>query len=129
MRALASLLACSLLAAAFYTITTLVRPGGYAGPIPTGLLAFQFTFILGLVPVVLYGAPLYMWLQVKGRLSWPVVISLGAIPGTIALPFGWSFGVVAIGIGVAVSCLTHYLVKNDAALVRSNKSLERGRDR
>jgi hypothetical protein len=127
MRSLAALLGVSLAVAIGYAVVVWVNPGSYMGLASATALTFQFTFLIGLVPVAIYGAPLYAWMQHRGILTWPKVVGLGALPGAVAIPFGWSFGVTALVCGVAVSCLTHSLAKQDA-VVRSNTSLERTRE-
>ena len=128
MRSLAALFGVSLAVAVGYAFLVWVNSGSYMGPTSAGALAFQFTFLFGLIPVAIYGAPLYAWMQHRGLLTWPRVVALGAVPGVVSVPFSWSFGATALACGVAVSCLTHGLAKQDA-LVRSNKSMERTRER
>jgi hypothetical protein len=127
MRSLASLFGVSLAVAVGYALLVWANSGSYTGPTSAGVLAFQFTFLFGLIPVAIYGAPLYAWMQHRGLLTWPKVVILGAVPGAVSVPFSWSFGVTALACGVAIACLTHGLAKQDA-YVRSNKSLERTRE-
>ena len=127
MRSLAALLGVSIVVATGYALFVWAG-SGYMGPANAALLSFQFTFLLGLAPVVIYGAPLYAWLQRNSLLTLPRVAALGALPGAIAVPFSVSLGATALACGVAVSCITHRLSKDDVP-VRSNISLERTRDR
>jgi hypothetical protein len=127
MRSLVALFGVSLAAAAIYAFFVWMNAGSYMGPASAGVLTFQFTFLLGLVPVAIYGAPLYAWMQHRGLLTWPRIVALGALPGAVSVPFGWSLGATALTCGVAVSCLTHGLARLDAP-VRSNNSFERTRE-
>ena len=127
MRSLAALFGVALVMAVGCAIVAWANFGSYMGSAGLGAMIFQLTFLLGLVPVAIYGAPLYTWMKRSGILTWPRVVALGALPGAVTVPFVWSYGATALVCGVAVSCLTHVLAKQDA-VVRSNKSLERTRD-
>ncbi len=113
MRSLAALFGVSLALAVGYALLVRMSAGNYMGPTSAAALTFQFSFLIGLVPVAIYGAPIYAWMQHKQFLTWPRVILLGALPGAVAVPFAWSFGATALACGVAVSCLTHGLSKRD----------------
>lgn len=112
MRALLALFTVSMVAAVGYAFALMFGSSAYP-PLSIGLLTLQFTFIIGLVPVAAVGAPIYTWMQLKRRATWPLVVALGALPGAVALPFAWSFGATALACGVAVSCLTHILARRD----------------
>ena len=101
--------------------------GNFMASFSLGAVIFQLTYLFGLVPVAIYGAPLYTWMKRSDSLTWPRVVALGTLPGAVTVPFVWSYGATALVCGVAVSCLTHVLAKQDA-VVPSNKSLERTRE-
>ena len=44
-------------------------------------------YLYGLLPVVLYGAPVYALLEMKGRASWLNVIAVGVTPGLVLAVF------------------------------------------
>jgi hypothetical protein len=115
MRALAALTGVSLALAIGYPFIVWVKSVNPIGLGTAAALTFQAAFLVGLIPVAIYGAPLYTWLQRKQLLTWPRVVILGALPGAALVPFEWSFGAVAVPCGVAVSCLTHGLAKGDRA--------------
>jgi hypothetical protein len=115
MRALAALSGVALAVALGYALISLALPGGYPSPFTLAALTFQFAFVCGLIPVAIYGAPIYTWMQRRRILSWPRVMALGALPGAAAVPFGWTFGAIALASGMSVSCLTHCLARNDIA--------------
>jgi hypothetical protein len=69
--------------------------------------------VYGGVLTLLYGAPLYAWLQFSGRASWLNVILAGGLPGVVVLWKGESLAIVLIACGVAVACATHIMVRND----------------
>jgi hypothetical protein len=103
-RALAALAAVSLALAIGYALS---------GSASAGAVTFQVAFVIGLAPVVIYGAPTYAWMQQRRALTWPRVVLLGALPGILSLPFALTLGLVALAAGVAVSCVTHRLSKRD----------------
>ena len=101
-RALLALAAVSLVIAVGYALSASAW---------TGVATFQVAFLIGLAPVMIYGAPTYAWMQQRRVLTWPRVVFLGALPGILSLPFALTFGLVALASGVAVSCVTHVLSK------------------
>jgi hypothetical protein len=113
MRSLAALFGVSLTLAVGYALLVRMSAGNYMASTSAVALTFLLSFLIGLIPVAIYGAPIYAWLQHKQFLTWPRVILLGALPGAVAVPFAWSFGATALACGVAVSCLTHGLSKGD----------------
>src|SRR5690242_7484861 len=56
---------------------------------PSGALwiGFAYTVAIGLLPTVVYGAPVYAFLSFKRRASWVVTIGIGLLPGALMLPF------------------------------------------
>jgi len=53
----------------------------------SGLLGVAlFAYLCGILPVVLYGAPAYTYLEAKGRVTWRAVLLIGALPGAALLP-------------------------------------------
>lgn len=128
-RAIASLFACALIVAVLFALEDLSRTSGSGTAFPIAGVAFQVTFLLGLVPVTVIGAPLYAWLQTTNRLSWKWVAALGIAPGAALVPFGASLGATAIACGIGVAVVTHYLARGaqgDAS--RSNNRIERSQD-
>src|SRR5258706_7299870 len=75
-----------------------------------GVNGFGYTVIIGALPVILYGAPIYALLANAGRANWTTVILLGVVPGVFVLPFDVWPGVWAIGCGVIVASITHLLM-------------------
>lgn len=98
-----------------YAILVKIGGGSVIGPLSAGLLALEFTLVFGLLPVVVFDAPIYTWMRRRRALSWPRVIALGAIPGIVALPFGLSFGATFVCCGVSVAYLTHRFAMKDSA--------------
>jgi hypothetical protein len=106
-----TLLRAEMWALAALAAVSLTLGVGYAlaDSIGTGIVTFQVAFVIGLAPVAMYGAPLYTWLHRQRLLTWPRVVAVGAVPGILSSPFSWTFGLVALAVGVAVACVLHCL--------------------
>jgi hypothetical protein len=80
---------------------------------------FLLTMLIGLLPVLAYGAPIYALLQWKRIAFWPLALFIGGLPGFCAFAFGqlsdpdarilillsdWLFGC-----GIVISGTTHAL--------------------
>ncbi|MEO7862491.1 MAG: hypothetical protein ABIU05_19065 [Nitrospirales bacterium] len=71
--------------------------------------AFALTFIFGTIPALVFGAPIYLLLLRGCMARWPYVLLLGVIPGSLALFFETSIGLLSIISGTLSSALTHLL--------------------
>lgn len=82
-------------------------------PAATTWLSFAYTGTLGLLPVILYGAPTYAFLRYKGRASWLVVFFVGFVPGAglfLLYTQDRSLGSLFMLCGVATAYITHFLM-------------------
>jgi len=68
---------------------------------------FVATLFLGVIPVVVVGAPIYFALLRHGKPRWIHVILLGIVPGLAAILLDTYIGAFAIICGVIVASLTH----------------------
>jgi hypothetical protein len=125
MRAFAALLACAVTVALVFGVVSFLTSSNYADPWTLALPAFQVTFLSGLLPVLLYGAPAYALLKRADRMNWAYAVLLGVVPGLCVLPYGLSAGATTMACGVAVACFTHYLAKDDETTAGSNNRLQR----
>jgi hypothetical protein len=110
LRAIVPVLVC---AALFTVVLTIVDT---EVPFPS-IYAFAYflgALLYGGVLALVYGAPLYAWLQLTGRASWPSVIVVGALPGVVLLWVKVSVGLAVMPCGVLVACATHFMARNDA---------------
>jgi len=80
-------------------------------PLASSKLGFVYTGILGVLPVVFFGAPGYLALLRHNRASWLHVLPLGMAPGIVALTFEPWMGSLAIVCGAAVAILTHLMCR------------------
>ena len=80
---------------------SLISPGGSAW------IGFGYTAIIGLLPVVIVGAPIYFMLVRRNMANWLNVVILGAAPGVLLLFISLALGVWAIACGVVVASVTH----------------------
>ena len=83
-----------------------------------GLSVAVFAGFIGLLPALLYGAPIYAWLSYKDHANTLSAILIGAVPGVAMLPFEPSFSLFVLLFGVCVSLATHLLVRNRLAGLR-----------
>jgi hypothetical protein len=88
-------------------------------------LIFALTYLIGLAPVAIYGAPIYALIAQRWGAGWAAAGIIGAAPGFIlllasalvsnhdivALLLLW--GVIALLAGTAVAATTHALVRGD----------------
>ena len=88
-------------------IDSMLHDNSLLDPLASVKIVFAYTVILGLLPVVVIGAPGYLALLRHNRTSWLYVLLLGMAPGLVALPFGAWIGFLAIICGAAVATLTH----------------------
>jgi hypothetical protein len=68
---------------------------------------FLFTLVLGALPVIVIGAPGYVFLHSRRLARWPLVLLLGTAPSLLFLFFSAEFFPWALGCGAAVAILTH----------------------
>ena len=96
---------------AAHTIFFYLTPAGYVKPADemwgqAGVLSLTF-FLFGLLPVSLYGAPVYVALARRGKASWPTVLGVGLLPGALCFLVAPDFGLYGSVTGSVVSLLTH----------------------
>ncbi len=117
-----ALLGCAVISAAISDIYAFARElgdGPSFGSMLGGVISMQ---MWGAIPVIVYGAPLYALAEAKRRATWPVVITIGALPGALLvalLPFYSHPGVnfllmvatVVLGSGLIVASGTHLMCK------------------
>jgi len=80
-------------------------------PTASAKIIFGYTLIIGVLPVVVVGAPGYVILLRKHLALWPYALGLGVLPGLLVLPFELSLGFWAIICGAAVALLTHIMCR------------------
>jgi len=71
-----------------------------------------FAMAIGGFMVLLYGAPAYALVELRGKVTWPVVLALGAIPGLVMGIWVEASGIIWAGLGIIVSAATHLLVRS-----------------
>ena len=118
LRAVVALLICACLMALYGLVDSLRASAAGSTllltPFGAAWLGFGYTFAIGALPVILYGAPVYAFLRYKDLASWLAVVLVGVAPGIIMFLIGARdlksdlTGWFIIG-GVAVACVTHFL--------------------
>ena len=97
--------------AALSAIRAASSPGDLFSPLGAAVAVAGFTLAVGFVAVALFGAPIYAWLQFKGKASWAAAFCLGLAPG-IALSFvALDLGFLAMGCGLVVGLATHAICR------------------
>lgn len=74
--------------------------------------------LLGVLPALVYGAPVYAWLSRHHYANALTAIGVGALPGVLLLPSEPLFAGLVLLFGVCVSVTTHLLVRKRLAMLR-----------
>jgi len=73
---------------------------------------FEYTFFIGIWPVVFFGAPIYAFLKQRRQASSYRIVIVGIAPG-IVLCFGdLIMGTFGVAVGFVVALGTHFIVRN-----------------
>lgn len=118
--ALAALLVVAGVMAAYGAAQSALYSNAVLDPAASAQVSFGYAAIIGLLPVLLIGAPGYVGLLRYNLARWPYVLLLGVLPGILVLPLEPSLGFFAILCGAAVSLLTHLLCRR----LRPNQSFK-----
>jgi hypothetical protein len=120
---LASLAALLIVAVAFAGVAAFqvwAHPANQLfGLTATAALFFGYTFLIGLFPVALFGAPLYAKLAYMGKASWLSALTIGIVPGLLFLFVAKDLALYSIVGGVVISLATHLVCR-----VGSNNSFK-----
>jgi hypothetical protein len=81
-------------------------------PTEAAWIGFAYTVMIGFLPALIYGAPVYAFVSLKRRASWLVVIGMGLLPGILMLPFDCVLATWALVCGVFVATMTHALMRH-----------------
>ena len=107
--ALAALIIVSAAMAVYGTIDSMLHTRPILDPASSARIGFGYTAIVGAVPALLFGGPIYVGLLCRNFARWPYVLLLGTAPGVLALAFDTSLGFFAIICGASVASLTHLM--------------------
>lgn len=88
-------------------------------PVNAAWTLFAYTMTIGVLPVILYGAPVYAFLFAKRLASWYVVMPFAAAPG-LALCFilpkdDRGLGIWSLTCGIIISALMHLMKPRESA--------------
>ena len=103
----ASLLLVAAAMAAYGAIDSASHANSLIDPAGSAWIAFGYATIIGAIPVILIGAPIYLLLLRRGAANWLNVMMLGVIPGVILLFVAGGLGFWAILCGAAIASLVH----------------------
>ena len=105
--ALGSLTLFAALGAGYYAFEAWRTDDYLFSPSGAAALVFGYTLIIGFLPVVLFGAPLYALLLSTGRASFLAAVGIGIAPGLGLYFVAWDLGAMAAIGGVFVALCTH----------------------
>ena len=108
------------LMAAFGALGAAHSPG-MVGPAGSAQIGFLGTFLFGLLPVTLYGAPMYVWLSRTDRSNWISVSAVALAPAFLLLLVQLELGLFAFLCALPIAWLTHLVCRG---WVSPNKSFK-----
>ncbi len=71
------------------------------------MAVFGYTLVIGCVPVMVFGAPLYAWLLSIGKASWVAALAIGLVPGLVLFLVASDLALWSMACGVLVALATH----------------------
>ncbi len=85
-------------------------------------------YVFAVVPVIVYGAPLYALAESKGRATWTIVIAIGALPGVVlmanasltsqpATSIAQEVAAIALATGILTAIGTHLKCRKEEGFV------------
>ena len=93
--------------------------GTLAAALLSGAVVALVAVLAGILPSLLYGAPVYALASQLGFANLPVVLAIGLFPGALVLPLEENIAVVVLLFGACGAVATHLLVKRRLSRVRS----------
>ena len=102
----------AVLVSAFFLCLAVVEGQTWSQALQMVKLTMFFAMAFGGFMVLLYGAPAYTLVELRGKVTWPVVLALGAIPGLVMGLWVEASGIIWAGLGIIVSAATHLLVRS-----------------
>ena len=103
----AALLTCAILMAVVAAIGEVVDSSPPFNPAEAAWDLFVLTLMLGAVPALLYGAPVYALAVHKRWISWPLVLLVGVTPGVLIVFWERGIGLFFLVCGACVAAATH----------------------
>ena len=93
--------------AAYGAVDSMSHDNSLIDPRGSAWLGFAYTVMIGAVPVIFLGAPIYLALLRRGSANWFNVLILGITPGLLLLFVAGGLGLWAMLCGVVVASVTH----------------------
>jgi hypothetical protein len=104
--ALASLFVAAALMAA-YGLVDATRSPGMISAAGSAQIGFFGTLLFGVLPVTLFGAPIYVWLARANLATWLSVSALGFLPSALLALVDLELAFLALLCGPTIAWLTH----------------------
>ena len=97
-------------------ITSGLSFSNFASNWSLGLYMAMFAIIIGVVPVLLYGAPAYALSVYTGRAGYLMSAGMGGLPAVLLFAFDSDYGLLLLLFSVPTAVITHFLAKRSAPL-------------
>ena len=105
--ALAALVAVASLVAGFSAVQAWLAPSAVLGIAGSAAVVFGYILIIGSIPALAFGAPVYAFLWHRGKASWAKALILGLLPGFALLFVATDLGLWSLACGAIVAAATH----------------------
>lgn len=105
--ALVALVAIAILVAAFSALQTWLAPSAVLGIAGSAAIVFGYILIIGSIPALVFGAPVYTLLWQRGKVSWAIALAIGLLPGLALLFVAKDLGAWSLACGAVVALATH----------------------
>ena len=102
-----ALFMCALAVAIFSAAQTSYSPSSMFSPFESGRTVFLSTLLIGLLPALAFGAPIYFVLMHYRKANWATVLLAGSLPGLFILFFSPELGLICLFAGVVIAAITH----------------------
>ncbi len=109
--ALVALVIGATLLAVFSALQARLAPDPAINAAGSAGITFVYFIVLGLIPALAFGAPIYAWLWRHGKATWISSLLVGLIPGLALAAFESELGMTAMICGAFVALLTHKLAR------------------
>ncbi len=102
-----ALLICAFSVAIFSAAQASYSPTSMFSPIESGKMVFLSTLLIGILPALAFGAPIYFALTHYRKANWATVLIAGSLPGLFILFFSTELGLICLAAGVVIAAITH----------------------
>ena len=105
--AIAALLSVAVVLAIFSLVQASIAANPILGIAGSAKVVFTYICLIGGIPVIAFGAPMYAALHYFGKASWLSTLVIGVAPGVIFLLVERDLGLWAMSCGAVIALATH----------------------